>query len=78
MQFIYLINREDVRYALWGVPRFKSSVLPFSFFLMLPALQFTCFPFFGLCVTDILDIFEGCDGGAVIEVIPIARDFLSL
>ena len=35
-------------------------------------------PFFGLDVTDILSSFEGCDSGAVVEVSPIAREFLSL
>ena len=34
--------------------------------------------FFGLDLTDILGSFEGCDGGAVIKVSPIAREFLFL
>ena len=50
----------------------------FVFFKMIPALQFTCILFFCLDVTDILGSFEGYDGGAVIEVRPIAREFLSL
>ena len=52
--------------------------LAFRFVFMLPVLQFTCIPFFGFDVTDILGSFEGCDGGAVIEVRPIARELLSL
>ena len=52
---------------------------PFWFVFMLPALQFTCIPvFWGLGVTDILGSFEGCDGRAVVEVSPIARELLYL
>ena len=36
------------------------------------------FLFFGLDVTDILGSFEGCDGRAVVEVSPIARELISL
>ena len=36
------------------------------------------FPFFSLDVTDVLGSFEGCDGRAVVEVSPIAREFLPL
>ena len=45
-----------------------------------PSQRFSspAFPFFGLDVTDILGSFEGCDGGAVIKVSPIARELLSL
>ena len=36
------------------------------------------FLFFGLDVTDVLGSVEGCDGRAVVKVIPIDRKFLSL
>ena len=36
------------------------------------------FPFFGLDVTYIFGSFEVCDGRAVVEVIPIAREYRSL
>ena len=50
----------------------------FGLFLGSQSFSSSAFLFFGLDVTDIFGSFEGCDGGAVIEVIPIAREFLSL
>ena len=52
--------------------------LLFSLFLCSQRCSSPAFPFFGLDVTDMLGSFEGCDGGAVIEVSPIARELLSL
>ena len=49
-----------------------------SLFICSQRCSSTAFPFFGLDVTDILGSFEGYDGGAVVEVIPIARELLSL
>ena len=79
MQLLYLIHREDVCYALWPVPCLNSSVLPFSVCLYAPSVAVHLhFIFLGLDVTDILGSFEGCDGRAVVEVRPIAREFFSL
>ena len=79
MQFLYLIHREYVFYALWHVPCLNSSVIPFSVCFYAPSVAVHLHSlFFGLDVTDILGSFEDCDSGAVIEVSPIAREFLSL
>ena len=79
MHLFYIIHREDVCYALWHVPCLNSSVLPFLVCLYAPSVAVHLYSLFlGLDVTDILGSFEGCDGGAVIEISPIAREFLSL
>ena len=79
MQLLYLIHGEDVCYALWNVSCLNSSVLPFSVCFYAPSVAVHMHSLvFGLDLTDIIGSFEGCDGGAVIEVCPIAREFLSL
>ena len=79
MQFLYLIHREDVCYTLLHVPCLKLYVLYFSVCFYAPSFAVHLHSlFFGLDVTVILVSFEGCDGGAVIEVSPIARELLSL
>ena len=50
----------------------------FGLFLCSHRCSSPAFLFLGLDVTDILGSFEGCDGGEVFEVSPIAREFLSL
>ena len=79
MKFLYLIHGEYVCYALWNLPCLNLPVLPFSVCIYAPNIAVHLHSlFFGLDVTDILGSFEGCDGRAVIELNPIAREFLYL
>ena len=79
MQLLYLIHGEYVCYALWHVLCLNLSVLPFSVCFYAPSVAVHLHSFFfGLDIADILGSFEGCDGGAVVEVSPIAREFLYL
>ena len=79
IQLLYLIHGEDVCDALWNVPCLNSSILPLPVCLYAPSVVVHLHSLFlGLDVMDVLGSFEGCNGRSVVEVSPIAREFLHL